>query len=70
MWWPFKGRKSEYNGVEAIKFAKRHLRKIEVRERGWEVEYEDPRTGEGWIMDWPHSEAQGGGPPRLRKTDS
>src|SRR5262249_22979078 len=35
---------------------------------GWETEFEDPVTGELWLMDLPHSELQGGGPPRLRRS--
>ena len=34
---------------------------------GWETEYEDPKTGAIWVMDYPHSEYHGGGSPRLRK---
>ncbi|MBV8436518.1 MAG: hypothetical protein JOY95_03300, partial [Silvibacterium sp.] len=33
----------------------------------WQISYEDPSTGDLWIMDYPQSEAQGGGSPRLRK---
>ena len=36
----------------------------------WEAEYMDPSTGTRWIMDFPHAEYHGGGPPRLRKVAS
>jgi hypothetical protein len=32
-----------------------------------EVEYIDDRTGDRWVMDYPDSEQQGGGSPRLIK---
>jgi len=66
MWWFWK-KKSEYTGVEAQRFAKRHLKLVRVDKRGWEFEYIDPKTGEIWIMDYPFGDAHGGGPPRLRK---
>jgi len=54
-------------GKNAIDFAERHLRKLQANPQTWEIEYDDPNTGEKWVMDYPHSEAQGGGSPRLRK---
>lgn len=57
----------ELEGKEAVDFAERHLRKVRANPQTWEVEYEDPRTGELWVMDYPHSELQGGGSPRLRR---
>ena len=56
---------AEYNGVEATAFAQDHLQK--VRAGNWEIEYLDPSTGDRWLMDYPHSEMHGGGPPRLRR---
>lgn len=55
----------ELNGKEAYDFAETHLRKVNSKD--WEIEFEDPRTGELWLMDFPQSEYHGGGPPRLRK---
>ena len=57
----------QLEGKEAITFAERHLRKLQGHGLNWEVAYEDPRTGEKWLMDYPNSEAHGGGSPRLRK---
>ena len=53
-------------GAEAMDFAKAKLRKLKTNAETWEVEYEDPQTGDRWLMDYPNSEAQGGGSPRLR----
>jgi hypothetical protein len=58
---------NELKGAEAVKFATEHLRKVRVNADTWEVEYVNDATGETWIMDYPNSEYQGGGPPRLRK---
>ena len=55
----------ELSGKDAYEFAETHLRK--VNSRNWEIDFEDPKTGELWLMDFPHSEGHGGGPPRLRK---
>jgi hypothetical protein len=57
----------QLEGEDAIAFAERHLRKLEVGGLNWEIAYGDPNTGEKWLMDYPHSEAHGGGSPRLRK---
>jgi Immunity protein 27 len=57
----------QFEGTEAVDFAERHLRKVKVNPQTWEIEYDDPKTGEKWLMDYPNSEAQGGGSPRLRK---
>lgn len=32
----------------------------------WEVVFKDPNDGRYWLLDYPHSEQHGGGPPRLR----
>jgi hypothetical protein len=32
---------------------------------GWDAIYRDPEDGRLWEMTYPHSELQGGGPPRL-----
>jgi hypothetical protein len=43
------------------------LTKVSQDESGWEVYYDDDRTGEHWIMDYPDSGRHGGGGPRLRR---
>ena len=58
---------NELNGAEAVNYAKQNLQKIGSDSINWEIEYKDPKTGEKWIMDYPHSECHGGGSPRLRK---
>ena len=60
----------ELDGVEAEIYAQNHLRKIRVDGELWQIEYECPDTGARWLMDFPHSEYHGGGPPRLRKLTS
>jgi Immunity protein 27 len=57
----------QLEGKDAIDFAERYLKKIRTDGLNWEIEYEDPITGDRWMMDYPHSEAHGGGSPRLRK---
>ena len=32
---------------------------------GWDFLYQDPEDGRYWELTYPHSEMQGGGPPRL-----
>lgn len=60
-----KNSKQEYFGAEAFAIA-RELRETHVDSDSWTKEYLDPRTGEVWILDYPNSELQGGGSPRLR----
>jgi hypothetical protein len=55
----------EFNGRAAQEYAREHLRKVRVGD--WEIEYECPDTEIHWLMDFPQSKLQGGGPPRLRK---
>jgi hypothetical protein len=57
---------NEFWGAEAKKKAA-ELRKIGQDESKWEVYYEDDHSGERWVLDYPDSESQGGGSPRLRK---
>jgi hypothetical protein len=57
----------ELNGKQAADFAEQYLRKLKPNPQTWDTEYEDPRTGAKWVMDYPHSEVQGGGSPRLRR---
>jgi hypothetical protein len=56
----------ELNGQEANAYAKNHLQEVHVNGENWEIKYECPDTGSVWIMDFPHGELHGGGPPRLR----
>lgn len=58
---------TELEGADAKLYARRHLKKIRVDSELWTIEYECPDTGTRWVMDFPHSEYHGGGPPRLRK---
>ena len=59
---------NEIDGWEADDYAKGHLNKIRVS--NWEIEFECPETGIQWIMDFPHGELQGGGPPHLKKVQN
>lgn len=59
----------ELNGMEAQNYYKEHLKKISVDGQAWQITYQCPITGILWLADFPHSERQGGGPPRLRKKD-
>jgi len=61
----------ELNGREAEEYAHMHLKKLRVDGQTWQIEYICPETTLKFIMDFPQSEAQGGGPPRLiRRADS
>jgi len=60
----------ELHGNAAIEFAKSHLIEIRTDPSLWTIEYENPTSGEKWVMDYPQGELQGGGPPRLRRIDS
>ena len=44
-----------------------HLRKVASSKQwgDWEMLFEDPDDGRLWEHTYPHSEMQGGGPPRL-----
>lgn len=46
------------------------MKKIGQDDSGWEIYYEDERTGDRWVMDYPNSEQHGGGSPRLRHLPS
>ncbi len=59
--------KEELNGAKAVEFARKHLKEIKSNPDTWETEYICEDTGERWLMDYPHGECHGGGPPRLRK---
>jgi hypothetical protein len=56
----------ELHGAAAVNYAKR-LRKVHANPQTWEIEYVDDATGDSWVMDYPQSELQGGGNPRLRR---
>lgn len=60
-----KNSKQEYFGAEALAIV-RDLRETQVDPETWTKEYLDHHTGEVWILDYPNSERQGGGSPRLR----
>lgn len=51
---------------EAWRYARNHLREVQVRADGWETVYQCTTTGREWVMDHPQSELHGGGPARLR----
>jgi len=59
--------RSELHGREAQEFAREFLAQIRVDAERWETWYRDQRDGAVWLMDYPSSELQGGGPPRLRR---
>ena len=61
--------RNELNGVEALRYIQANLRKGRVFPDQWKTEYEDPRTGEKWLLDYPQSDLHGGGPPRLRRIE-
>jgi Immunity protein 27 len=60
---------AELNGSAAQDYARGHLDKLETDPVEWTIQYRCPETGAKWVMDHPHSELQGGGSPRLRRTD-
>lgn len=57
----------ELTGNAAKEFAESALEKIRTNATDWTIEYRDPRDGSLWVMDYPHSDLHGGGPPRLRR---
>lgn len=59
----------ELRGREAKEFADENLTQKSVDSDEWIIHYEDPQTGEGYVMDYPDSSAHGGGVPRLRRVD-
>lgn len=59
---------NELRGARAMQAVGR-LRKVKADPANWTVEYEDPDTGERWLLDYPDSAAQGGGSPRLRRLE-
>jgi hypothetical protein len=59
--------RAEMTGAEAVRFASQHLKVISVDSNRWETVYLEEATGQEWILDYPDSGLQGGGPPRLRR---
>lgn len=55
------------HGNAAQQFAEARLEKVAVDAVAWTTTYRDPADGSIWVMDDPHSEHHGGGPPRLRR---
>ena len=41
------------------------LEKISVDSENWTATYRDPDDGRFWVLSYPQSHMQGGGPPRL-----
>jgi hypothetical protein len=63
--------KTLFEGQDALKYIeKKNLREVRQDDRLWQTEYADDKTGERWILDYPHSGLQGGGSPRLRRIES
>jgi hypothetical protein len=58
---------TEIRGAEAKEYADARLRQVRIDPESWTIEFEDPETGERWLMDYPDAGAHGGGSPRLRK---
>jgi hypothetical protein len=56
-------------GADALHYADDHLEKVAVDVRAWTASYRCPNTGRRWLLDYPESELQGGGPPRLRQVE-
>jgi hypothetical protein len=56
-------------GVEALAYADEHLEEVSTDPVAWTVIYRCPVTGRVWLLDYPDSQLQGGGPPRLRQLD-
>lgn len=54
-------------GNEAQQYGEEHLEKLKVDAANWTKLYRCPITGVKWLMDFPESGLQGGGPPRLRQ---
>jgi hypothetical protein len=56
-------------GAAVRSYAEEHLEKMSVDPVAWTTTYRCPETGRTWLLDHPHGELQGGGPPRLRQLD-
>jgi hypothetical protein len=53
------------SGVAAQEYISSHLHELAADPEKWQVLYQCPTTGRLWKEFYPHSEAQGGGPPEL-----
>lgn len=60
----------EFEGHEAVEYAREHLVQLEVNVVNWTTTYRCPDTERRWLEDSVYPEAQGGGPARLRQIDS
>jgi len=58
----------ELHGNAAEAYVREHLVEEAVDAVHCIVRYRCPDTGQLWILDAPHSELHGGGPPRLRRS--
>lgn len=56
-----------FEGAAAQQYADQHLVQLRVDVDEGETTYRCAGTGHRWIMDHPHGELPGGGPPRLRR---
>lgn len=59
-------RDDEYRGSVAVEKAS-SMKKVGQDDSGWKIYYQDDRTGDQWVMDYPDSGQHGGGSPRLRR---
>lgn len=55
------------DGRQAQDYAAAHLEETQIDVVAWTKRYRCAQTGAEWLMDYPHSEAHGGGPPRLTR---
>lgn len=60
---------SVLEGRSAKDFAYTELTRLGSTSSGWVVVYRCPRCGAYWVLDWPLSGMQGGGPARLRRIE-
>lgn len=58
---------NQLEGNEAIEYADKHLIVVSIDNINWETELICTYTKIKWVLDYPKSYLQGGGPPRLRK---
>ncbi len=56
----------QLDGDEARVYAHDHLRGDHVDIDHWEFRYTCPATGVAFLLDHPHRDGRGDGPPRLR----
>ena len=58
---------NELRGASAKKYANEHLEEVSVDAENWVTILICPKTGERFILEYPHAEYNGGGSPLLRK---